>query len=373
MVQTLWAGTRKGLFRLERNATGWEVTGSDFLGAQVPIVCAGEGSDEVVAALQYGHFGAKMHRSADGGNSWTEVEPPKYPPKPPEVPDVIDPMRNTVIPWSLELIWSLERAPDGRLWCGTLPGGLFSSDDHGQSWQLNMPLWNVPNRQKWFGGGYDYPGIHSICIDPRDAQRISVGISCGGVWQTQSGGLDWTCRSQGMRAAYMPPEQSFDPDVQDPHRLTQCPGQPDHFWVQHHNGIFRSVDDCGTWQEIANVSPSAFGFAVAVHPDDPDTAWFVPAVRDSDRYPVDGAFVVTRTRDGGRSFDTLTSGLPQKHAYHLVYRHALDVDASGNCLAMGSTTGGLWISEDGGDHWQTISKDLPPIFCMRWGSTQNGL
>ena len=51
---------------------------------------------------------------------------------------------------------------------------------------------------------------------------------------------------------------------------------------------------------------------------------------------------VTRTRDGGQSFDVLTDGLPQEHAYDLVYRHALDIDGSGDRLLMGSTTGNLW-------------------------------
>jgi hypothetical protein len=30
----------------------------------------------------------------------------------------------------------------GRLYAGTIPGGLFVSDDGGESWQLNRPLWN---------------------------------------------------------------------------------------------------------------------------------------------------------------------------------------------------------------------------------------
>lgn len=164
----------------------------------------------------------------------------------------------------------------------------------------------------------------------------------------------------------MPPDQAFDPDIQDPHRLVQCHGQPDHFWVQHHNGIFRSVNNCEDWQEVTTAQPSAFGFGVAVHPHDPQTAWFAPAVKDSDRYPVDGQFVITRTRDGGGTFEVLRQGLPQRHAYHLIYRHSLDINASGDYLAVGSTTGGLWISADQGDSWQTVSQDLPPIYCVRW-------
>jgi photosystem II stability/assembly factor-like uncharacterized protein len=115
-----------------------------------------------------------------------------------------------------------------------------------------------------------------------------------------------------------------------------------------------------------SISPS-FGFGVAAHPRDPDTAWFVPAIRDELRYPAGGKLAVTRTRDGGKSFETLSEGLPQEHAYDLVYRHALDVDASGERLAIGSTTGGLWLSANGGDAWRCVSPHLPPIYCLRFG------
>ena len=109
-----------------------------------------------------------------------------------------------------------------------------------------------------------------------------------------------------------------------------------------------------------------FGFAVAAHPEDASTAWFVPAVKDECRVPVDGRVVVARTNDGGRSFDVLREGLPQEHAYDLVYRHALDVDERGRRLAMGSTTGGLWISENAGDSWDLFSAHLPPIYQVRF-------
>jgi hypothetical protein len=113
--------------------------------------------------------------------------------------------------------------------------------------------------------------------------------------------------------------------------------------------------------------PSSFGFAVAAHPADPLTAWFVPAVKDERRIPVDGALCVTRTRDGGKSFDVLRDGLPQQHCYDLIFRHGLAVDDSGEQLMMGSTTGGLWASGDAGDSWQAVSAHLPPVYAVKFG------
>lgn len=270
-------------------------------------------------------------------------------------------------PATLKLIWSLEAGgadEPGRLWAGTIPGGLFRSDDHGASWQIMRSLWQHAERGEWFGGGYDWPGLHSICVDPRDPRCLRVAVSTGGVWRSDDGGDSWTQTAGGMFAAYMPEERRFDPGVQDVHRLVQCRAAPHVLWAQHHNGVFRSVAGGSDWHEVANVQPSVFGFAVVVHPRDPGTAWFVPAVKDERRYPVDGQLVVARTRDGGDSFEVLRDGLPQQHAYDLVYRHGLAIDGSGDRLAFGSTTGGLWTSDDQGDHWRALPARLPPIHAL---------
>lgn len=365
MSERLWVGTRKGLFELRLTHQVWSIDRVSFLGDHVTYVLPGTAQGHTFVALKHGHFGSKLHR-CDSSGVWSEIAVPVYPPKPDDVPDVIDPNRKMPIPWSLDMIWSIEMGGDQKMWCGTLPGGLFTSTDLGENWELNMPLWSLPNRSSWFGGGYDLPGIHSICIDPVDPRRVTVAISCGGVWHTSNSGLTWECRANGMRAEYMPPDLAYNPDIQDPHRMVQCVSQPNHLWVQHHNGIFRSTDYGMNWSELVPDGPSRFGFAVAVHPKNPETAWFVPAVKDELRFPKDGKFVVTRTTDGGQTLDILSRGLPQQHAYHLVYRHALDVDSTGEQLAVGSTTGGLWISQDRGDTWQNISTDLPPIHCVRF-------
>lgn len=370
MGRRLLVGTRKGLFTVERSGGRWGIAGVAFLGDHVPMALVDPRDGAILAALEHGHFGTKLQRSDDGGATWEEVGVPTYPE--PGLGEVdIDPGRGTPIPWKLEKVWALEAGDadePGTIWCGTIPGGLFRSDDGGKSWALIESLWRHPWRRKWFGGGADLPGIHSICRDPRDPKRLAVGVSCGGVWVTEDAGESWDCRASGMFAAYMPPELRDDPNIQDVHRVVQCPTAPDCLWAQHHNGIFRSTDGAASWSEVKGAEPSSFGFAVAVHPDDPETAWFVPAISDQKRIPVGGRVVVTRTRDGGRTFDVLTNGLPGEHAFDLTYRHALDIDGHGDCLAFGSTTGSLWITEDGGDTWQAISEHLPPIYCVRFAA-----
>jgi photosystem II stability/assembly factor-like uncharacterized protein len=361
--------TRKGLFTLDRGASGWSISRTNFLGDNCTLVMHDPRSGDLLAALDHGHFGVKMHRSRDAAATWQEIAAPKYPEKPADYVPKTPPAEGKSPDWALKLVWALAPGGPGEtgvIWCGTLPGGLFRSEDGGDSWELNRPLWDDPRCEEWFGGGAEQPGIHSICVNPRDSEHVTIAISCGGVWRTRDGGRTWQIGGPGLRAEFMPPERQFDPNIQDAHLLVQCLANPDVMWVQHHNGIFRSTDAADSWTEITHVKPSVFGFAVAVHPGDPDTAWFVPAVKDEKRYPRDGRVVVNRTSDGGKTFETLTRGLPQQHAYDLVFRHSLDVDETGERLAFGSTTGSLWLSEDGGDSWQTLSSNLPPIYAVRF-------
>ena len=148
-----------------------------------------------------------MHRSADGGATWEETAGIVYPPKPDDVPEIRDNFRNVVVPWSLEKVWSLETGgadQPGLLWCGTIPGGLFRSTDSGVTWELVRSLWDRPERADWGGGGYDFPGIHSICVDPRNSQRVAVAISCADrivKSSAASGARPWRRRRSSVTAA----------------------------------------------------------------------------------------------------------------------------------------------------------------------------
>ncbi len=372
MSDRCYVSTRKGLFTVDRRTSNWSISRAMFVGDNVTLTMHDSRNGNLLAALNHGHFGIKLHRSTDRAETWHEIAAPQYPPMPEGYTPKPHPFMGKPLEWSLKLIWGLTPGgvdQPGVVWCGTMPGGLFKSENNGESWELNRPLWDHAKREEWGPNGAEWPGIHCICVDPRDSRHVSVGVSTGGVWITRDGGASWGPGGRGMRAEYFPEEQQYDPNLQDVHCLVQCAANPEVFWVQHHNGIFRSTDGARSWTEIKDVKPSVFGFAVAVHPSNPDTAWFVPATKDEKRCPTDGRVVINRTQDGGKTFETLRRGLPQEYAYDLVYRHGLDVDETGNRLVFGSTTGSLWISEDGGDSWQTISSNLPPIYAVRFANS----
>ena len=262
---SLLVGTRKGLFTLERGRTAWQIEHVDFLGEPVTTGVVGH-DGATYAALGTGHFGSHVWRR-DVGGEWAEVGAPAYPARPADASDV-SPMTREPWPWSVQLLWSLENGhaqrPD-ELWCGTIPGGLFRSRDRGDSWELVRSLWDMPERTQWSGGGYDWPGIHSISVDPRSPDTVLIGVSCGGAWISDDAGDTWS-PTHGMRNEYMPPGEEHNPVTQDPHRLARCAGAPDVVWNQHHNGCFRSIDGGRNWTEITERPPSVFGFGVAAHP-----------------------------------------------------------------------------------------------------------
>jgi photosystem II stability/assembly factor-like uncharacterized protein len=299
-----------------------------------------------------------LHRSRNGGATWEQVPTPQFP----EWAELKD-----GVPAKLTYLWFI--APGGadqpdRVYLGTEPGGLFQSDDGGDTFQLVEPLWNHPSRtDNWFGGGRDFPGLCSIVVDPRNSQHMFIGISVGGVYETTDGGESWVGRNKGLKACYLP-----NPDADyghDPHFMIASPSNPDVLWQQNHCGIFRSTDGAKTWQEISQPGgPAYFGFAIGVHAKDPDTAWVVPAVDAQYRLAVDRALCVCRTDDGGKSWAAFRKGLPQEICYDVTFRHALDVH--GDRLVFGTTTGNVYFSDDGGESWDCIGNNLPPVYSARF-------
>src|ERR1043165_7446133 len=129
-MQSILVSTRKGLFIAEESGASYKVTRGAFVGDNVSCTMVDpRGGGTWYAALDHGHFGVKLHRSEDKGATWTEITTPAYPPKPEGLVEMN--MWGRERKWSTELIWSMAIAPekDGALWAGTVPGGLFRSDD----------------------------------------------------------------------------------------------------------------------------------------------------------------------------------------------------------------------------------------------------
>ncbi len=372
-IQRIALGTRKGLL-IGSVANGTlEVEYESFLGTHVSYVFLDSRSGHLFACLDDGHFGNKLFRwddfgsvtdlkSADPKSVWTELAPPAYPEneKLPKGGDAV-----------LKYQWAFAAGSNeqpGRIYLGTEPGGLFVSDDHGDHFELCRSLWDHPSRLDseipWMGGGRDQAAIHSICVDPRNADHIRVGVSVAGVFETTDGMESWAPRNKGCRADFLP---TPDAEIgQDPHLLVQSSQDPDVFWQQNHCGVYVSDDACANWIDVSEENETDgrvhFGFAVEVDQSDSKVAWVVPAVSDMVRVAIDRKLVVCRTDDGGKTWQKFRKGLPQGNCYDFAFRHALK--SSDDDVIFGTSGGGLFLSHDRGESWERHADFLPPIYYV---------
>jgi len=394
MPDLLLLGTRKGTVIVDRAGGVWRPRPIAHEGIPVCYAARDPRDGMLWASLDHGHWGPKLSRSRDSGATWQDLASVKYPagaryikkylPTPdfdPEAPVGAPEYGDATVYKIWHIAFGSPRQP-GRLYAGTIPGGLFVSDDGGDSWNLNRPLWNHESRggdlfagdatseNRWHGtpASIDYgvfePGIHSIIVDPHDPDHLHVAVSTAGVIETTDGGKTWAGRNQGMTNDYMPdPESEWG---HDPHFVTACTGQPDHLWQQNHCGVFYSDDGARHWKKVSQPEAGVhFGFPIAVDAQDGRKAWVVPARADSERMAIDGGLFVAQTIDGGQSWRALRNGLPQDNAYDIVLRHGLDV--SGDYLCFGSTTGNVYLSEDGGESWRCLGNNFPPVYSVRFG------
>ena len=346
-------GTKKGVFVAESAPARKKFTLRGPHGAGVAVYSAlvdNRGAPTIYASSCNPFFGMKVLRSTDLGKSFKET---KSAPAFPEGDGR-----------ALANIWSI--APgDGtkELFAGVEPASLFRSTDAGKSWEVVRGLLDHPHRQRWTPGGGGLC-LHTIVRDRGNVDRMWIAISSGGVYRTVDAGRTWVARNAGIRAEFLP--EKYPEFGQCVHKVVHHPSRAGRLFAQNHWGLYRSDDAGDSWQDIARGVPSDFGFAMAIHPHEPDTVYIVPIESDQVRVSPEGKLRVYRTRNAGRSWEPLTRGLPQRHAYDIVLRDALATDTLDPAgVYFGTRNGKLYASRDGGSSWRLAVDGLPSITCVR--------
>ncbi len=348
-------GTRKGLFVMASSLTRkrWKFSGPYLAGYEVYHAFIDPRPGGIAyAATSHPVWGVHLHRSSDGGHTWEVTS---------GTPQAANPNENS----SIEAIWYVAPGHSSQpdlLYAGVQPAGLFISEDGAASWRLVEGLAAHPTRATWqpARGGL---ALHSIYVDPRDARRIYVAVSAGGVYRSDDGGASWKPINQGVRADYLP--DPLPPTGHCVHRIVVHPGRPDRLYQQSHTGTYRSDDRGESWTEITEGLPSDFGYAIATDPRDADTVFVIPEESSHMRTTVGGAITVYRSRDAGGCWEPLTKGLPRKNAYVTILRESIDTDGLEPCgIYFGTSSGHLFASADGGASWDAVAGFLPKILSV---------
>jgi serine/threonine protein kinase/photosystem II stability/assembly factor-like uncharacterized protein len=353
----LLVGTNKGAFlvRSSRDRASWDVAGPYFHGQGVYAMAydGRNGRHRLWLSANNMMWGTFLRSSDDFGRIWTN----------PLEANIRFPIESGA---SLRNIWQIclgrSHEPE-TLYCGVEPAALFESRDEGESWSLVRGLYNHPHRLRWMpsNGGLV---LHTILPDPSNKNRMYVGISSGGVYRTEDGGGTWQARNNGIRVMFLP--EKFPEFGQCVHKMVLHESRPERLFLQNHGGLYRSDNRGDSWRDIAHGLPADFGFAMLMHPHDPDCVYIVPVDSEEFRCTPGGQLRVYRTRNAGGSWESLSRGLPQKGAYETVLRDALATDALDPAgIYFGTRSGKLYGSRDEGKNWTRIAEGLPQILCVK--------
>jgi len=235
---------------------------------------------------------------------------------------------------------------------GTADGGLFRTNDGGITWKALLQHETVAS-------------IGSIAVDPGNPDVIWVGtgeskvrndVSFGnGVYRSTDGGTHWT--HLGLDGTYQISRIVIDPHSSN----TVIVGAMGNPWADSSDrGVYRTADGGKTWQRVLYVGPSVGISDLAMDPKNPQllyagtyrfrrTPWSY-----SDGDPEDAIY---KSIDQGQTWTRLSGhGLPKDP----VGRIGLAIAPSAPNVVyavIGSNEGVVWRSDDGGEHWNLVSKD----------------
>jgi photosystem II stability/assembly factor-like uncharacterized protein len=185
------------------------------------------------------------------------------------------------------------------------------------------------------------------------------------LFKTTNGGESWTQISQDLTREDPGVPANLDEataaDAPEGKRrgviytIAPSPLRASTIWVGTDDGyIHMTKDDGKTW---ANITPPAL------------TPWSKVVMMDASHFEVNEAYAavdrhrlednepyIYRTRDGGKTWDKITSGLPAG-----VYLQTVKADPQRRGLLFAGTELGVFVSFDDGDHWQSLQLNLPPV------------
>ena len=248
----------------------------------------------------------------------------------------------------------------GSFVMGTTGGGVWITEDAGESWR------NVTD------DALDVGSVGAVEVAPGDPNVIWVGtgsagirgnVSIGkGVWRSTDRGRTW--RFRGLPDAGLIGAIEVDPRDPDV-AFVAALGNP--FAPNPERGVYRTRDGGTSWEQVLFVADSVGAVDLAMDPTNPRILY--AGMWRAERKPWtlidasrDGG--VWRTTDGGDSWTRLSdpsvdNGLPSATLFGRIGLAISPADPRRVWALVNAPDphGGIWRSDDGGEHWAKITRD----------------
>jgi len=277
-----------------------------------------------------------------------------------------------------------------KYWIVTVGGdgtwGIPEPDDPNWIWSDSqdgaLAIYNRVTQDGWFAQPYLLSGAESwtlakskyrfnwespIAFAPwRSSNNKLIGWYGGNVvFQTTDRGRSWTVISPDLTRnvkAYQQPAggpivndvsgAEYSDTILDIEGSQRTRGE---IWVGTDDGLVQMTRDGGKhWSNVTPTGAPEFGRFATVAPSTlvDGTAY---AIADAHEMG-DNAPYVFVTHDFGRHWTKIVDGLPADQ-----WARAVRPDIRDRNLVYAGTEEGIWISFDGGAHWQSFKNDLPPV------------
>lgn len=326
--RVLYVGTVDGLYLVEEEDGEFDARLIGFQGMGVMRAPAVQDVDEP-RRIYAGTTKAGFFVSEDGGASWEEMN------------------RGIVY----KNVWSIAQHPMTRtLWAGTSPADVFRSDDRGETWQECQQLHTLPSTKQWTGPIPPHVSrMKSIGVDGNDTDAIYGAIEEGWAVRSLDGGRTWDQLAEGMD--------------HDAHFITVMPDGSNVVMAGGGKGMYRSTDRGTSWAKCSSgleeyrYTPAY----VVVNPSRPRRLLTTVTKTGPGGWtrPEGPGLAFARSDDQGETWRILPEAVSAD--FRPVPRGLVgDADAPDACFA-GMTDGSVWMSPDGGEHFERIIGGLPPV------------
>lgn len=213
----------------------------------------------------------------------------------------------------------------------------------------------------WRGGR-----VTAVAGHPSDPLFYLMGSTGGGVWKTTDGGKSWEVISDKGFTSSSVGAIAIAPS--DPNVIVIGMGESPVRGVASHDGdgVWRSTDRGRSFERVGLADSRHIG-AVVIHPRDPETFW---VAAQGAAYGPNAERGVHKTTDGGKSFRRVLFVDENTGAVDLSIDPAnprfliaamWDWGRTPNAIRSGGPGSGIWRSEDGGETWKKLTKDLPDL------------